>query len=690
MSVHMTARERVLLQALLANEQGLTLQELADVASVSVRTIQRDLPSLAKVAANHQLSLHRGHFLVLEGASTYKLALKEKLQTINAGDFTSDERVGLLLALLLDANEPVKLFALAKELNVTPATVGSDLTKAAEWLEQFGIKLIRKRGYGIAVKGTETNIRQAMSAILSENLTEEAFYEAVYSGQMQNEVASRLLHFVDLETIRLVQSTIQRVKEKHFDDMADQSFIALVVHATLAIERIKQGEQIRMDAGQLEALHQEDSLPVAQELAEALAQTFQITIPEAEIGYLVMHLRGARIGHIQGEPFEQSNAELAGRLKQFIAGMEQDLSVSLAEPSLFQGLLAHLKPALYRVRQGMKIHNPLLEKVKADYAALFAVTAKQASEAFAPLKLPEEEIGFLTLHFGAALERRKRSVSLSALVVCSSGIGSAKMLASRIRQEFPEISSITNASLFDLDKYDPANFDLFISTVKVETNNRQALRVSPMLTADEASLIKANIDELLNEQTITAAPPIRTNVEEKRSFVDIKRMASFIDSFLQSVRLVAVDELLAGIRTCCEILEERGALSEAKQVYEALLARERLGGIGIPGTGLALFHTRLNEIKRPVFVFLDLKTEAQVASMADGNESIKRAILMLAPEPLAEQELAFMSFVSILLIGSDDETALFYQGREHEITQFLEQKCREFMISYINEGVDQS
>ncbi|PAE14520.1 hypothetical protein CHH91_19010, partial [Virgibacillus sp. 7505] len=55
--------------------------------------------------------------------------------------------------------------------------------------------------------------------------------------------------------------------------------------------------------------------------------------------------------------------------------MEQDLSVSLAEPSLFQGLLAHLKPALYRVRQGMKIHNPLLEKVKADYAALFAVTA---------------------------------------------------------------------------------------------------------------------------------------------------------------------------------------------------------------------------------------------------------------------------------------------------------------------------
>lgn len=91
-----------------------------------------------------------------------------------------------------------------------------------------------------------------------------------------------------------------------------------------------------------------------------------------------------------------------------------------------------------------------------------------------------------------------------------------------------------------------------------------------------------------------------------------------------------------------------------------------------------------------MFVFLDLKTEAQVASMADGNESIKRAILMLAPEPLAEQELAFMSFVSILLIGSDDETALFYQGREHEITQFLEQKCREFMISYINEGVDQS
>lgn len=39
---------------------------------------------------------------------------------------------------------------------------------------------------------------------------------------------------------------------------------------------------------------------------------------------------------------------------------------------------------------------------------------------------------------------------MKALVVCSSGIGSSKMLASRLKKELPEIESFDMSSLIEL------------------------------------------------------------------------------------------------------------------------------------------------------------------------------------------------------------------------------------------------
>ncbi|WP_078392118.1 BglG family transcription antiterminator [Shouchella patagoniensis] len=686
--MHVTARERVLLMALLDHDSGLTLKELAQAASVSIRTIQRDLPTLERTVTAFQLSLKKGHLLSLEGRTEAKETLRGELSGKKHTDLTSEERVSLLLAILLDAKEPVKLFTLAKQLNVASATVASDLTKAAEWLELFGIGLIRKRGYGVEVKGSETNIRRAMSSILAENLTEEAFYHAVQLEEEKNEVADRLLHFVDLETIRMVQMTVAQMKQAHFEHMSDHSYMALVVHVTLAIERIRQGEQIRMDADQLKVLEQEPSLPIAKKLAEALEQKFSVSIPNEEVGYLVMHLRGATAI----EPFELSLKEdqidLTVRVKKLISGMEEELNLTLSEPSLFQGLLAHFTPALYRVKHNMKIHNPLLWRIRADYGELFAATKRQASKAFSPLILPDEEIGFLTLHFGAVTTRKKQVGPLSALVVCSSGIGSAKMLSSRIKQEFPEIISITNASLFELENYNPMDFDLFISTVKVE-KEREALHVSPVLTKDEVAVIRARIERSVREQLPMTTTPSFLNISKgKPTFADIARMAGYTEQLLQSVGEIEVDELEKGLYDMCIWLESKEAVVNASRVYGALRAREQLGGLAIPGTGFALFHTRTDDVKVPVFYVLTLKQNVTVSSMASGEEAVNRVLLMLAPSSLDEHKLSLMSFISILLIGSEDQTRIFQRGTIAEIVSLLEQKCREFLLTYINEGVD--
>jgi len=87
----------------------------------------------------------------------------------------------------------------------------------------------------------------------------------------------------------------------------------------------------------------------------------------------------------------------------------------------------------------MDIRNPLLEKLKQDYRELMEVacSAVRSLEKKYGFIVPESEIGYIALHIGAALER-KRYKRVPVILACASGIGSAQMLASRLQKELPK------------------------------------------------------------------------------------------------------------------------------------------------------------------------------------------------------------------------------------------------------------
>lgn len=57
------------------------------------------------------------------------------------------------------------------------------------------------------------------------------------------------------------------------------------------------------------------------------------------------------------------------------------------------------------------IHNPLLSKIKKEHKELFTIVQKlmRHLEALLNKPVPEEEIGFITIHFGALLEQTRCS-----------------------------------------------------------------------------------------------------------------------------------------------------------------------------------------------------------------------------------------------------------------------------------------
>ena len=70
------------------------------------------------------------------------------------------------------------------------------------------------------------------------------------------------------------------------------------------------------------------------------------------------------------------------------------------------------------------------------------------------------------MHFGASIERlRALKREIRAIIVCTSGIGSSRMLSSRLSKEIPEIRIMDSVSWYEAARMPTDQYDLVLSTV---------------------------------------------------------------------------------------------------------------------------------------------------------------------------------------------------------------------------------
>src|SRR6185437_1531664 len=165
----------------------------------------------------YQLELQRksGVGIQIVGPVINKENVKRQLHLFSFREYTLDERQTMILCTLYESSEPVKLFALANELRVTIATVSSDLTKLEEQLKPFQLTILKKRGYGIEISGSEKAKRRAMSYVIAKTLKEDDFLSLIKeriqkkSESQENSISERLLHLVDREKLLIIEEVMQ-------------------------------------------------------------------------------------------------------------------------------------------------------------------------------------------------------------------------------------------------------------------------------------------------------------------------------------------------------------------------------------------------------------------------------------------------------------------------------------------------
>lgn len=517
-------RSKHLLLALLHKEGPVVIANLARQFGVSPRSIRYDLDEIEAWLESTPVKLCRRPRvgIWIEGAEEGLALAREKLGLVEEYRpvLSPDQRRNIIVARLLQRDEPTTSHALADELHVSRTTVFADLDNVQAWLARRGLSLVRRSNYGLRVVGEESAWRQAVSDLLNE------FAESGELGRLLMQVgqeppdasgtdalsagfggAPHLLALLGGVDLRKVEVIIRLAESAAGVEFTTGSYSALVFHVAVAVQRLSQGKQVDLSRDRLAALKSFPEYVLATRIAERMAESFNVTVPEDEICNLTLHLIGAKVrgpardrveGTAGGIPAFDVEASAAARV--LIAAAEKELGLPLTqEPSLLSGLTLHLRPSLGRLRFGLPITNPLLAEIQSLYPRIYAAAEKACAEVepIVGLQFPPEEVGYVAMHLGAAIFRRRQAVTGKRRVVVASagGVGINEMLAARLASEFLELEVVATSSVHGLHAtLENVKPDFVISTSDVPGVDVAVVVVDPLLTQDDVVRVRSFLD----------------------------------------------------------------------------------------------------------------------------------------------------------------------------------------------------
>ncbi len=492
-------RAQEIFQDLLERDIPVTTTELARRYRLSERSIRYDLAELQQICDSLPVTLvHRRNGVWLDGPTDVRRALQREWAALMGATPPSpaDRRLHTLLALLLTAEEPLVVKQLQGVMNASPRTVYADMDRAERWLVGHGLRLIRKPHFGAKVEGEELYWRHAIYRlllaacppvkVLDLRASAATFWNKLCQS-MDAHVLTGLVQADDVQTVvRLVADRV--AKGPHVQGW----WTKLVLYTAVTLGRMRQGHAVALLKSNLKLLQQTAEYQFALTLVARLQCETGLPFAEEETSALALYMLGAypnlelQESGAQTVALDDFSQQLVTRM---LKTVDETLGIVLStDEDLLRGLILHIKPMTYRLLYGVAIENDLLEDIKEDHALAYyaAVVAAQFLEGELGKPLNAAEIGYIALHFGAALERRRAHPAGSAdavrvLVVCAGGIGTGKILQSRIEASLTHLQVVDVLDQQRIPHINADVADVIVSTVGLPHSPLPYLVVNPLL-----------------------------------------------------------------------------------------------------------------------------------------------------------------------------------------------------------------
>ena len=692
-----TPRIQQILRIMLDSKGPVNKQEIADDIGVSKRTVQREFEYLELCIKRYGLKLtnHKGIGVEIQGSPENIEKLREDLGDQQYPDAADREgrRRRLLFELLRDRT-PHKLFYYSQLLGVSEATAGSDMDALCPWLEESRLGIVKRPGYGVILEGDERDYREAMRRFIEETAGQSDAYSSgditgeIFAEALLDAADSGIYSLLEGDTVRRVDKVLRSLNEPKILQLADSAYAGLVIHISIVIERLQQDAALKSVPPEMGDLEFWDDYDLAVRILEAMEKEFEILIPRGELSYVLLHIRGAKMaytGEEQEFPSDLGDDRLLPMIDRMIDVYNKDIANELKEDEEFlRGLLVHLRPVLVRLSTGLRIHNPILEDIKEEYAEIFEACRRAAHVITEETgyEVNEEEVGFLAMHFGAAQERVKENKQYTRKVnigiVCASGFGVARLMMTRLKDKLGDKAILKSYGKGEINKYVITGTDFFVSTMNLDQLPVDYLQVSPLIPPKDLNKIEYKLEDYSHIRRDTTETPFNRRLDE--AYFLIREIKSIIRRYkrMETSETIRFRELLQFMT-----MQVTDSLHAAAALRDGIEAREHLNSQIFPELGIALLHCRSGAVREPVFI--------SCTPRGDGNfkdpyfKGIRAALLMCMPvDDDRKMHAEVLGSISGSMITNPYFLKLIKTGREDEIRAELAKELKCFFFDYLD------
>ena len=438
----MNTRALSIIKILLNSVEPVSSLALSQEIGCSTKTIQNEIKEVNKELKNCEIVSIRGIGYKIEG-NLDDIDIKNS-------DLYDYDRVEYIIKKIINISstdkDTIKLEDLADSMYVSLSTVKNDLKEVKKILNEYNLKISSKHKQGVCIEASEEDI---IKFIIN------------YSNKVDNSLNIKdFLNNNIIENLFSIKKILLDTLSYENMILTDNEFKNIVNYISIYLSR-NNTNQSDFIKEYIKKYKSKKEKPISEDE--------QLLIRKA--------------------------------IKEFCRDLNIATSINLSHDKVFEEcLFNHICNLYKRADLGINQYEITAGEIKLKYPFAFELgkIAKKTIEKNLNMEISEDEVENIALHIGGALERidkRDEKKVYKTIIVCTSGVGTSMLIKSKLENIFKgKLEIIKVIPSYLIDYINVLDIDFVISTVEVNLENINVIKVSPMLTDKEIKLIEKYIE----------------------------------------------------------------------------------------------------------------------------------------------------------------------------------------------------
>ncbi len=501
---------------ILLNHLDEKIETVSKKLGISERTIRYRIEDLNNFFSDEKLNYR----IAVENKTIKGFGDLEKIEKelkFKNYNFSKSERIDMISLLLLISSYGCKADEICEIIDISRSTFKTDMKFVRNEFKIKNLDVISKANKGLIIKGDEIILRKLLLEKFKKTFKIED-KTLNFFDKTNNQKINMIKNYIKEKYIIIVTEYLEKLKIDLNKKISDEAYQILMIYLLIIINRLKNKLSIKRNLQNQEFIKATDDFNVVKANIKILENGSGIKINEFEIMKITEFVLGAHTYNFKYS-FYENWIYIEKLADDLINKVNEKININISKDNtLREGLINHLIPTIYRLKNDIELENSIHQEIIEQYPLLYneVKAALKKIEDFIGKNFSENETSFFVVHFVLSIKRmtEKFEEKKKIIIVCGLGYGTSNLL----KQEMEELFDIEVKDLVPLNNFknmDTKEIDFIITTTDINKNeiNIPVIKVNSILT-------KENIINLLNK-----------GIKNRKSRVNISDIINIIKNY---------------------------------------------------------------------------------------------------------------------------------------------------------------